>query len=309
MFELDDTVIEDIIFAMENQDSEALVDTRTGRVIMYTDSDPEPSQELPEECSAEYPESFVPIPAWSSADGFHLMEAFVGGIGDPVARLELLGVLSRGRGVFRAFKNTLEQYPEIERRWFEYKHTAMGRRVTEWYEALRVASGLIRLGPEPEDDTDLLLGDFSLRKTDRGAWADCQSLLRKGFEETLERLPRVLTEYEYSRIEKELSEGGPEDLALYLAEAPGGALAGLAAVRRISQSGSTFGKLSFLYIDEAHRRLGLARRLAEMAREDFFVQGICRFIIDLPFAPAGFDSSLAAYGYETYGVRCLVVQN
>lgn len=302
MFELDNEVIEEIIFAMENQDSEATVNIETGVVIMYTDTADEPL-ELP---TAD-PESLVTIPAWTSADGFRLMESFAGGVGDPVARTGLIGVLSRGRGVFRAFKNTLEQYPEIERRWFEYKHASMGRRVAEWYDGLREASGLERLGPEPEDDADLILGDFNLHKADRTAWENCESLFRSGLDETLGRLPRVVGEYEYSRIEKELAEGGPDGLVLYLAEAPGGGLAGMAAVRRITISGTSFGKLAYLYVEAAHRKLGLARRLAEKARDDFAADGISRFVIDLPFAPEGFGKSLASFGYEAYGTRWLAM--
>lgn len=304
MFELDDVVIDEIIFAMENQDSEAMVDIETGAVIMYSDT----ADESLEHPTAD-PESLVAVPEWTSADGFRLMEAFAGGVGDPVTRAELLGVLSRGRGVFRAFKNTLEQYPEIERRWFEYKHAAMGRRVTEWHDDLREATGLARLGPEPEDDTDLIFGDFNLLRTDRSSWDDCASLFRNGMDEVLDHLPRALAEYEYSRIERELTEGGPDGLALYLAEAPAGALAGVAAVRRITVSGATFGKLSYLYVETVHRKLGLARRLAEMAREDLATEGIARFVIDLPFAPAGFGNSLAAYGYEAYGTRCIATGN
>jgi GNAT superfamily N-acetyltransferase len=316
MFELDDPVIEEIIFAMENQDSEATVNIETGEVTMhsgllddYSESDADLDSDSAADLEDTDPESQVPVPEWTSADGFRLMESFASGVGDPVARTELMGGLSRGRGVFRAFKNTLEQYPEIERRWFEYKHAAMGRRVAEWYDALREASGLARLGPEPEDDTDLILGDFNLRKAGRSAWVECGSLFKGGLDEILEHLPRALAEYEYSRIEKELAEGGSDGLALYLAEAPAGALAGVAAVRRITVSGSSFGKLVYLYVDVAHRKLGLARRLAEKAREDFAAEGIARFVIDLPFAPEGFGRSLAAYGYEAFGTRCLATGN
>ena len=210
--------------------------------------------------------------------------------------------------LFRS-KNTLEQYPEIERRWFEHKHAAMGRRVSEWYDEMREATGLARLGPEPEDDTDLIIGDFTIYKTGRDDWVACESLFRHGLEETLERLPRALAEYEFSRIEKELAEGGPDGLVLYLAEAPAGALAGLAAVRRITAAGATFGKLCFLYIETAHRKLGLARRLAEQAREDCTTDGILYFVIDLPFAPPDFGRSLVARGYEVYGSRCLALNN
>ncbi|OHD82056.1 MAG: hypothetical protein A3J97_17170 [Spirochaetes bacterium RIFOXYC1_FULL_54_7] len=304
MFELDDSVVDEIIFAMENQNSEAMVNIETGEVIMYS----EVQDEMPEMPAAD-PESLVSVPEWTSADGFRLMESFAGGVGNPVARTGLMGVLTRGRGVFRAFKNTLEQYPEIERRWFEYKHAAMGRRVTEWYDGLREASGLARLGPEPEDDADVIIGDFNLRKAGRGAWENCEGLFRSGLDEALVHLPQVLAEYEYSRIEKELAEGGPEGLVLYLAEAPGGALAAVAAVRRITVSFATFGKLVYLYVEEAHRKLGLARMLAEKAREDFAAEGITRFVIDLPFAPEGFGKSLAAFGYEAYGTRWLAKGN
>jgi ribosomal protein S18 acetylase RimI-like enzyme len=312
MFDLTDSVIDDIIFAMENQNSESTVNTQTGEVTILSDDmngfdswddaegeDDDGTAEATERDTANE----VDPPEWSSADGFRLMELYASGVADPMIRNELLAALSRGRGVFRAFKDALERHADIARRWYEFKHAAMSRRVAEWYDDLRESSGYARLGPEPEDDEDLIIDDFIIHKAGRERWPECETLFRQGLEQALEHFPESLVEYEFTRMETEISQGGPDDLCLYLAEAPAGALVGVAAVRRVFIADSAFGKLVYLYVMPDDRRMGLGRRLAEKAREDFAEQDIRRFVIDLPFAPDGFGASLAAFGYTAYGTR------
>ncbi|MBN2875231.1 MAG: hypothetical protein JXM71_09075, partial [Spirochaetales bacterium] len=68
-------------------------------------------------------------------------------------------------------------------------------------------------------------------------------------------------------------------------------------------SDSSFGKLVYLFVAVEHRRLGLGRRMAETARGRLAREGIPRFIVDMPFLPAGFGSSMTSYGYEAFGTR------
>jgi len=298
MFELDDAVSDEILFAMENQDMDFMVVAETGAIVVLNDDALDNGFE-----SLDQGDDLVAPPEWTSADGYALMEAFAAGVGDPVARSGLFAALSRGRGVFKAFKKTLEPYTELERRWFDYKRNAMAKRITEWYDEARVARGLERLGPEPEDSDDLLADDFSFRLAGREAWPECLPLFRQGLDEALSSFPEAIVEYEYTAIEREISEGGREGLVLAIAEAVGGALAGIAAARKVFVADSSFGKLAFLYVSPEHRRLGLGRRLAEATRERLAKDGIPRFIVDMPFVPAGFGTSMSAYGYEPFGPR------
>lgn len=298
MFELDDATIDELLFAMENQSLDFMVDAESGTIVMMGDDALDSGYE-----SLEGGADLLDPPKWTSADGFSLMESFASGAGDPIARNELHAALTRGRGVFRAFKTALEAYPDMERRWFDFKRASMAKRIHAWYDEARTARGLERLGPEPEEADDLLSDDFSFRLADRDAWPECKPLFRRGLEEALSAFPEPLVEYEYTTMEREISEGGREGLVLAIAEAAGGAIAGIAAARKVFVSDSSFGKLVYLYVAPEHRRLGLGRRLAEATRARLEKDGIPRFIVDMAFAPAGFGTSMAAYGYEAFGTR------
>jgi GNAT superfamily N-acetyltransferase len=91
------------------------------------------------------------------------MEQFAALYREPRVREELRAALDQGRGVFRAFKNTLARNPEAERRWHTFKERELRRRVLAWYDDLRISWGLERLGPEPEETEELLLEDFRFR--------------------------------------------------------------------------------------------------------------------------------------------------
>ncbi len=298
MFELDDTIIEEILFAMENQELDFMVAAETGAIAVMDDDALDS-----EYGSLEKGADLLPPPDWTSADGFALMDAFAAGVGDPVARTSLSAALSRGRGVFKAFKKALEEYEDVERRWFDYKRNAMAKRIADWYDEARVARGLERMGPEPEEADDLLADDFSFRVVGREAWPECLPLFRRGLDEALSAFPEPLVEYEYTTIEREISEGGREGLVLSIAEAVGGAIAGVAAARKVFVADSSFGKLAYLYVAPEHRRMGLGRRLAEMARERLAKDGIPRFVVDMPFVPVGFGASMTSFGYEPFGTR------
>ncbi len=280
MFDLSDAMTDDILFAMENQEYDFMIEAETGAIITMSDDAMDAGFG-----SLETGTDLIEPPEWTSQDGFALMDSFSAGVGDPIARAALSAALSRGRGVFKAFKKTMEAWPEIERRWFEYKRKSMVKRVAEWYDEARVARGLERLGPEPEEDEDLLEDDF--------------------LEEALSYFPEALVEYEYTAMEREISEGGREGLVIAFAEAVGGAIAGIAVARKVFVADSSFGKLVYLFVAPEHRRLGLGRRLAEATRTWLAKDDTTRFVVDMAFVPSGFGLSMLAYGYEAFGTRYL----
>ena len=165
-FELDDILIEQIIFSMENQDGDFLLDTREGIVIDLNWETRDEDEDEDEENDDDDDDSgrYISLPDWTSNDGYRLMEKFTTGLKNPVLRQELTAALNKNKGVFRAFRNILEQYPESEKLWFKYKEEKMKDDVIAWYNSLREEWGLEPVGIEPEDTSSLVLEDFVLRE-------------------------------------------------------------------------------------------------------------------------------------------------
>jgi GNAT superfamily N-acetyltransferase len=153
-FELTDALVDELLFCMEDQEGEFLVDTQEG-VVIGPGAGFEARDAGTDRC--------IPLPGWESSDGYRLMERFAAAFRNPLIRGELTGALNQGKGVFRAFKDTLARYPEVEKRWFAFKEREMKREILRWYNGLREEWGLARIGGEPEETGDLLLEDFRFR--------------------------------------------------------------------------------------------------------------------------------------------------
>jgi ribosomal protein S18 acetylase RimI-like enzyme len=157
-FELTDALLDDILFSMEDQEWEFMLDTVEGVVVGGIDGMDFPDEELNDDSPR-----YISLPEWDSSSGFRLMERFAAGFKNPLVRDELSSALSQGRGVFRAFKNTLAHYPEAEKLWFAFKDKEMKREILRWYNGLREEWGLEKIGREPEETGDLVLEDFRFR--------------------------------------------------------------------------------------------------------------------------------------------------
>jgi len=158
LFELDDILIDEIIFCMENQDSEFVLDTQEVKITDNQNKDNAQKNDLTDN------ERFISLPVWNSNDGYRLMEKFAGDLKNPVVRQELKNALNKNKGVFRAYRSVLEQYPEAEKLWFRYKDKKMKNEVIIWYNALRQEWGLEPVGIEPEDNSSLILEDFIIKE-------------------------------------------------------------------------------------------------------------------------------------------------
>jgi len=159
-FELDEILMDDILFNMENQDGDFLIDTQEGHVVDMNNYE----EEYDEEPDFDNGDRFIGLPDWSSADGYRLMEHFAASLKNPVLREELSRALNRNRGVFRAFRDVLAQYPETEKQWYSFKDREMKNEVIAWYNSLREEWGLEPIGCEPEDNTSLVLEDFVIKE-------------------------------------------------------------------------------------------------------------------------------------------------
>jgi len=131
---------------------------------------------------------YISLPEWDSSNGFELMKHFAARFKNPLIQKELTAALDRGRGVFRAFKDTLSRYPEAEKLWFAYKEQEMKREILRWYNSLREEWGLEKIGMEPEETVDLLLEDFCFRPFKKSDMPHAEELHRRCLEEHKEML-------------------------------------------------------------------------------------------------------------------------
>jgi hypothetical protein len=144
MFQLTDAVLERIIFAMENQSNEMLIDLETGDCVTAAD----PS------------ERYVRPPAWDSRRGFAILEAFAATVtSPPELKLALNAALRRGKGVFKAFRQALSTDEALFRRFQDFKLRTMRPVVEAWLESLLEEQKLEKLKEEPEDIGDIVASE------------------------------------------------------------------------------------------------------------------------------------------------------
>jgi GNAT superfamily N-acetyltransferase len=289
LFDLTEKAVEQIVFAMEDQERASVVDLETGEV-------------LPAEGLAG--ERYVPPPTWSSREGFKLMEDFLASVRQPSVRRELSAALARGRGVFKAFKAALAQREDLERAFRDFKIKAMRRTIAVWYDDAREARGLERLGPEPEDTNELLSSDLNIRIIGLAAGrALLEPLIDEIEEECLEYLPEPVAAFEIDRLREELEAGG--DAAVAIADDGEGGALGAALAFRDAVDDRALGRISFAFVRRDFRRMGLGRALLESLAASLRAEGIPLLVLDSPFLPPEMGSALTALGFKPYGQRAL----
>ena len=269
-FELSSVLIDEILFFMEDQDGIFVFDTREGAVI-NTELEALDDDETDGD-------RYITLPEWGPPDGFRLMGRFTAGLRNAPVREELSAALNRGKGVFRAFKDTLTRFPETEKLWFGFKDREMKREIISWYNALRESWGLELIGEEPEDITDLVLEDFCFREgtaADRPAAEELHRFCREENPDGTAGLGEWVFPGEISFI-AETSEGG---FAGYICG-------------KNSESGSGFLQVCAVEIKPEYRGLGLGKTLVTRLLEQADKNKISGIFIDLPAGREHFSRSL-----------------
>jgi GNAT superfamily N-acetyltransferase len=271
-FELTDALADQILFAMEDQNGEYVLDARAGAVV--------DAAVLGEAGEAD---SVYPLPEWGSADGFRLMEGFAATLRNPIVRTDLTRALEKGKGVFRAFKDVLSGHPEVERLWFSYKEKQMRQEILDWYNALREAWGLDRIGDEPEETGDLVLEDFKFRPAESG---DAEAL----------RELRALCHPDAAEPPEAFVAPGTTVL---VAESARGDIAGAVASVRLGRAE----KIAGLDVRPEFRGLGIGEELLSRLIEDILPRGAPTLLLDLPASADAFSRVLYRDGFEPYETR------
>jgi GNAT superfamily N-acetyltransferase len=252
--------LDQIIFAMENQQTTFHLDMETGAVISR-------DKIVEDQIGVRYYE----LPLWRSLEGFQLMEKFVADLRNPIFREELREALASGKGVFRSFKNAIKQRRELERLWFSYKEDEMKRIVMEWLNEIREVEGLEKLELPEEDTEELIASDFVLSENvaehaaaiqEHDLWAFFQAY--PAVEKDRVREHHRLLRTEFPGIEDKTS-------MVIVAETPTGDFAGFVWAHEkesIIEAGPVI-ELIQLVVAEEYQGLGLAgvllRRLIQKA--------------------------------------------
>lgn len=293
MFELSEKTVEQIAFAMEDQEHASVVDLESGEV-------------LPAE--GHWGSDYAEAPIWSSREGFKLMEDFLASVRQPSVRRELSAALARGRGVFKAFKAVLAEREDAERSFRDFKMRSMRLAIANWYDDLREARGLERLGPEPEEVDELLTSDLDIRILGLDeARSLLLPLIDEAEEEGIETLPGPLVAFELGRLRADLA-AASDALCAVAGDGEGGAL-GFALGFRSVVGDRGLGRIVFLRVRREFRRMGLATALLGALSKAFEDEGISLILLDSALLPSELGTSLAALGFVSYGMRALTRQD
>ncbi len=252
-FELTDSLIDDIISAMENQDVEYAVDAGEGQLVI-SDSD----GHIPDD------ETYYILPEWGPSDGFELREDFVNNLHSPLAREELQSALHSGRGVFKNFRNVLKNYPEVDKRWHIFKHRSMSARINEWYNSLREIWGLEKLDQLPELDDTLVHDDFSFKEYDPAA--DKQTILLNITADSCEdeTLPLEVNRAFYGLWRSQFESASADTQTGFICSSLSDEFAGCITASPLLQNQDKIVAITSLFVPEQYRGLGIGTELIEM---------------------------------------------
>ena len=117
---LTSALLDQILFAMEDQDNFSVLNLASRQIEFCPD----------ENACGDAP--VVPLPTWSSSDGFRMMREFSESLHNPSVQAELRDILDSGQGVFRRFKQILKPRDLIYRQWLRFKRKFMEEKVRQW---------------------------------------------------------------------------------------------------------------------------------------------------------------------------------
>ncbi|MDR1317998.1 MAG: GNAT family N-acetyltransferase [Treponema sp.] len=317
-FELNEVLMDAILFSMEDQNNEYLLDSEQmelvpaseignfagGRDAAFSKSDvnPDAAADTAEVNNFDKSERYLNLPGWSPAEGFRLMERFAAGLRNPVVREELSAALNRGRGVFRAFKEVLGKYPETEKIWFNFKEKEMKKEILRWYNAQREIWGLELIGNEPEETADMVLEDFTFREGSGGDREAAAKLHRACGEEGLGSGNRSNGS---AQIFAEMNPWVfPGDICLVAESAGKDFAAYISAV---------YGNFSLhicaLEVKPEYRGLGLGKTLLTALLEKADFKKTLNASIDLPAGMEGFSRVLIRESFKPCALRYFLEAN
>jgi len=111
------------------------LDLKTGEVLLVVHEEgvAEQNRKNKEKVEQDKEGRYVEVPSTDSREGYRDMEDFIQTVDDENLK-EKLWIAIDGKGAFRRFKDVLLRYPEVRKRWFEFKDKRTRERVMDWLE-------------------------------------------------------------------------------------------------------------------------------------------------------------------------------
>jgi GNAT superfamily N-acetyltransferase len=289
-FELSEALIDDILFSMEDQNGLFYLDTQNGIVISEDDEEFDGDPEADDG-------RLISLPDWDSSEGFRLMERFAAGFKNIIIRNRLTAALDKGRGVFRAFKDVLGEYPEAEQIWFTFKDREMRQVIIDWYNGLREEWGLQRIGAEPEETGDLVLEDFQFRDAGTGDKTAAEALHREYIEELQKTFRQSIPDKTARSFVEEYTAGWvfPGDYSV-IAETGSGEFAAYVTAKTRGDSL----RIAVMEVRPEYRGLGIGEALISRLIDRIPPGKISCVILDLPAESNDFSRVLARNSFIPY---------
>lgn len=296
VFELTESLVDDIIFAMEDQNGEFMFDAKNVAVISLESLLQSEVDELEEN------DALYSLPKWSSNEGFEIMEEFTENLRVPGVRAELEQVLANGRGVFRNYKNVLKQYPHIEKRFLTFKTQKMRSVVYEWYNALRDSWGLEKLSQDFEDYDELVQEDFEFQPYNHAKDSDCilheaENIAREIKDSFTGETGDAIAHFWLRKFDYE----NPADLDGIICRSLSGDFAACLLFSHFSSFAKHVVALTALFVNQNYRGLGIARELFSRGISSLKEHGIQKFIIADSALPDYLEPLAARCGFEKIG--------
>ncbi len=283
-FDLTKELIDQIIYGMEDQEHDYYVDLRRLELVA------EHEIEEPDE------DRYVLIPEWRPVDGYNLMERFLQQLRNPIYRERLREILASGRRVFRRFKDTVKEQPEIERMWYSFKDREMHRMVYEWYNDLREVWGLDPVEPVYHETEDLVRSDFEVKQVDPAEFGELLELDRAAFFEMIPEASPEYVELLYHRRRAGLAAPTDPDSRVLRAFTAGGDPAGFLWAVEYPEVGLAV--VAQLRIEPEFRGLGVARVLLERYNGVAYEAGLAELEFELGGTARGMGDALSRMGFE-----------
>ena len=285
-FALTESLVNEIIAALENQEQQFLVDAAQNKLISKTDGlkgDDESLYELPE---------------WDSASGFKLREDFVSNLNSPLAHQALQEVLHSGRGVFRNFRNVIKDYPEVEKKWHIYKNNKMMCYINNWYNNLREIWGLEKLDYVPESDDSLIHDDFSFTAFTQENKKELLLHMNAAFRERNENLNPELSQAIYNIWLEQFELAESKGELGFICRSFSNDFAGCITVSQFLQKQEQVMVLTSLFVPEAFRGLGIGTELINMCLSELKKLGKNWLILPNMTVPDYLESLLLRTGFN-----------
>lgn len=291
-FLLTEKNIEDILFAMENQELDSLFDSEKGEVVVAS-SIAESDFSLDEN---EGVDRFYNLPNWSSVEGFKLMESFALTLHNPVVAKKLRQVLDSGKGVFRNYKNVLAEYPDVHKLWFVFKSQAMKKVVLDWYNDLRFSWSLAPFEDELCDDAeDIVLSEFSFEEN---VLSDMSLYCAKMEDVFVSDKKSDLGKVFYQQWRDSITQR--ESFACFSGKNSVDEIVGVLHYSYSNKNNPSVVVLNLCFVEPLYRGLGIAKTLLEKSLDALREKGVQWIVIESSLFDDSFNSFVKKQGFSLY---------